>query len=138
MARRQPGLVPYVFSEWPGLQEVFEEFSPWTTRASDVTVSEDDQHVYVEAALPGVLPKDVEVTFDRGILYIRGEKKIQEEDKKRKFYRRATSTFSYQVSVPGELDDSVEPDAHFEHGVVQITFSKLKAVTPKKIKVKSE
>lgn len=137
MSRQQQsrGLAPYVFAEWPALSEVFEEFSPWAGRVSDVTVSEDEAHVFVEAALPGIKPDEIEVTFDRGILYIRGERKFEETDKKRKFYRKANSTFSYQVSVPGELDDKIEPKASFEHGLIKISFAKQKAVMPKRIKV---
>lgn len=105
---------------------------------SGISISEDDQHVYVESALPGVDPKDVEITFDKGVLWIKGETTEKEEDKKKKFYRRATSSFSYRVAVPGEIDPNVDPEAESKNGVMRISFTKHPKMQPKKISVKAK
>ena len=39
---------------------------------------EDDDHIYIEADVPGVSENDVEVTFQNGMLFIRGERRPQE------------------------------------------------------------
>ncbi len=102
---------------------------------SGLSVSEDEKNVFVETALPGVDPKDVEITFDKGILWVKGE--TQQEEKKKKYYRKATSAFSYRVAIPGDVDPNVEPEATCKNGVMTITFAKSPASQPKKIAVKS-
>lgn len=103
---------------------------------SGLSISEDDTHVYVEAAVPGIDPKDVEITYQDGYVWIRGEAQEQEEDKKKKFYRQKTSSFSYRVAVPGEIDQNAEPEANYKHGIMTISFAKAPKVQPKKIAVK--
>jgi HSP20 family protein len=108
------------------------------TSMNNLSISEDDTNVYIDAAIPGVNPKDVDITFDKGMLWIKAETKEEEKDKTKKFYRRATSSFSYRVAVPGEIDPNAEPQADIENGVVKITFTKSPKSQPKKIAVKSK
>jgi len=98
-----------------------------------LSISEDDSHVFVEAALPGLDAKDIEITFDRGVIWIKGETK--EEDKKRKYYRKSTSSFSYRVAVPGNLDQAAEPKATYANGVMTVAFAKSPVSQPKKIAI---
>jgi HSP20 family protein len=81
-------------------------------------------------------PDDVEITFDKGVLWIKGEAK--EEEKKKKYYRKASTSFSYRVAVHGEIDLSKEPNAESQDGVMKITFMKHPHTQPKKISVKSK
>ena len=134
-------LVPGKFMTFPGrLAELIEDedwsLSPHTP--SGLSISEDDKFVYVEAAVPGVDPKNVEITFEKGMLWIKGIAEEKEEDKKKKFYRKASSSFSYRVAVPGELDHTKEPEAHVEHGIVKVTFAKAPQSQPKKIQIKTK
>lgn len=103
---------------------------------SGLSVSEDERNIYVEAAVPGIEPKDIEVTFDKGILWIKGEAK--EEEKKKKYYRKASRSFSYRVAVPGEIDLNAEPVATCKNGIMTVTFPKSAKAQPKKIAVKVE
>lgn len=104
---------------------------------NNLSISEDEKNVYIEAAIPGIDPQDVEMTFDKGMLWIKAESKKEEKDKNKKFYRKATSSFSYRVAVPGDIDPNVEPDASVEHGIVKVTFAKSPKSQPKKISVKT-
>ena len=105
---------------------------------SNVAISEDEKSVYIEAALPGIDPKDVDITFEKGYVWIKGEAKEEETDKKKKFYRRATKSFSYRIAVPGDIDMNAEPTANYKHGVMTVTFTKSPKAQPKKIQVKAE
>ncbi len=125
-------LGPSRWSNWLDDEE-WSSFLP----SSGLTVSEDENHVYVEAAVPGLDPDKVDVTFDKGVLWIRGSKD-QEEKEEKKFYRRASSSFSYRVAVPGEIDESVEPGAVCKNGVMKVTFNKKPQLEPKKITVRKE
>lgn len=104
--------------------------------SSGLSVSEDDKHVYVEAAVPGVEPDKIEVSYDKGVLWIRGQQEQEKEDKNRKYYRKASSSFSYRMVVPGNIDETKDPQATYKNGVMKVTFDKIPETQPKKITVK--
>lgn len=133
------GLVPRSFWTFPTLRmpSLVEDLLDETvmdTIPSGLSISEDDKNVYIDAAMPGIDPKNIEVTFDKGVLHISGEGK--EEEKKRKYYRKATSAFSYRIAVPAEVSPKTEPEATYKNGVMHIAFKKMAAAAPKKIAVK--
>ena len=53
---------------FPSLMEDVEDLLPTSNLLNGLSISEDDKNVYIEAAVPGVDPKEVEVTFSKGIL----------------------------------------------------------------------
>lgn len=103
---------------------------------SGLTISEDDHHIYIEAALPGMRPSEIDMTFDKGTLWIKAEKREESKDRKRKYYRKALNTFSYQVTVPGDVDESKQPEAVCKDGVLLVSFSKKTTGPSKKIPIK--
>lgn len=122
-------------SRWTNLfdDEDWSSFLP----SSGLSVSEDKDHVYVEAAVPGLEADKVDVTYDKGILWIRGGSQEEEKEGK-KYYRKASSAFSYRVAVPGEIDESKEPSAVCKNGIMKVSFQKKPEVSPKKISVRNE
>ncbi len=131
-------LVPRSFWRFPALASLWEDEEDWpaeTRWPGGLSLSEDDTNVYVQAAVPGVDPKDIEVTFDKGIVWIKGESK--EEEKAKKYYRKAATSFSYRVAVPGDIDGTREPTAAVKNGVMTVTFTKSPKAQPKKILVKA-
>ena len=135
-------LIPRRMLSFPSLSlpDFWDEDEEWLispSTQSGLSVYEDEDKVYVEAAVPGINPKDVEVTFQDGYLWIRGEAKEEERDKKKKYYRQASRSFSYRVAVPGEVDANKEPEATYKHGVMTISFAKSPKALPKKIQIKT-
>lgn len=124
--------VPAITSD---LLEDIEEWMPAYGTLSGLSMSEDDKNVYVEAAVPGVEPKDTEVTFDKGVLWIKGERK-EEEKSGKKYYRKASSSFSYRVTIPTDVDWKTEPTATCKNGIMHVIFAKSPKTEPKKIAVK--
>lgn len=120
---------------WPSLWEEEEEWPevPVTTRGLDVYETEDE--VVVKAVVPGVDPKKVDVTYQDGRLWIKGE--VEEEEKGRKYYRKSSRSFDYALDVPN-IDPASEPkSAVVEDGVLTVTFTKAKPKErAKKIEVK--
>jgi HSP20 family protein len=115
-----------------------EDFWPVATQAqNNLSISEDDQKIYIEAAMPGIDPKNVDITFEKGYLWMKGEVKEEEKDQKRKYYRKATRSFSYRVAVPGDVDANAEPAASCKNGVLTVTFQKAAKAQPKKIQIKA-
>jgi HSP20 family protein len=123
---------PYVFDEEEGGS--LQEFSEW----SGLSVSEDDRHIYVEASVPGIKPEEIEMTFEKGILWIKAEKKEEVKDNKKKYYRRAMNQFSYRLAVPGNIDENKQPEATCKNGVLKVTFTKTQKSEPRKIPIKGE
>lgn len=124
--------MPSLLREWDDMDDMFIPF-----HQSGVAISEDDVKVYVEATVPGVDPKDIDLTFDKGILWIKAEAKEEEQDKKRKVYARTQRSFSYRIAVPGDIDAKAEPVASYRHGVMTIAFAKTPQAQPKKIELTS-
>lgn len=132
-------LIPRSFMGTSRWQNIFDD-EDWSSflPSSGLTVSEDQNNVFVEAAVPGLDPEKVEVTFDKGVLWIRGTQGVEEKDTQRKFYRKASSAFSYRVAVPGDIDENKEPEAVCKNGIMKVTFQKRPEVQPKKINVRKE
>lgn len=124
---RLPQLVDDDAEDWLGAMH---------TNSGGLSVSEDDKHVYITAALPGVDEADIDVTFDKGVVWIKGESKVSESDAKRKYYRKASSSYAYSVTVPGDIDTSLDPEATYKNGVMTVTFVKSPTSQPKKITIK--
>ena len=103
-------------------------------------ISETEKAILVNAELPGVNEKDVEISLTREGLVIEGEKKSEHEEKDKNFYRieRSYGSFRRTIPLPGEVDTD-KAEAKFEKGLLKITLPKLKPTeeTRKKISVKS-
>lgn len=135
MARKLVPMLRFPFSFFEEGEE--EGWLQDVSQTSGMSVSEDNNFIYIEAAVPGVKPEDIEMTFDQGILWIKGERKEESEDKNKKFYRKSTNAFSYRLAVPGNVDETKQPEATCKNGMLRVAFPKTKAKQSKKIPVKS-
>lgn len=127
-------LVPKSFWSFPSLMED-EDWGYMSNLPSGLSLSEDASKVYIEAAVPGIDPKDVDITFDKGVVKVSASSK-KEEKEGRKFWKRSQSEFSYQFTVPADVDAASEPSAEIKDGVLHLTFEKSPKSQPKKISVK--
>lgn len=129
-------LLPYSYVRLPSLWGDDNDWGAETNLPSGLSISEDEKNVYVQAAVPGVEPKDIEVTIDHGVVWIKGETNVQSDNKK--FYRRAVRSFSYRVAIPGDIDPNAEPEAKAKNGIMTVAFSKSPKSQPRKISVKED
>ncbi|PIS00699.1 MAG: Hsp20/alpha crystallin family protein [Chlamydiae bacterium CG10_big_fil_rev_8_21_14_0_10_35_9] len=113
-----------------------EDFWGTETSVSGLSISEDEKNVYVEAHLPGLQPEDIEISFEKGALFIKGSKKEETKEEKKKYYKKASSSFSYRVNIPSQVDESKEPEATYKDGVIKITFPKSGKAVARKISIK--
>jgi HSP20 family protein len=95
------------------------------TWAPMVNVSENDKEVLVEAELPGIDEKNVEVTLTNDTLTIRGEKKEEKEEKGKNFYRmeRSFGSFHRDIALPNAVETE-KVDATFKNGVLTVRLPK--------------
>lgn len=129
--------LPTFFGHFPSPFDLFEDEEEWeisTKPSSNLSLSEDKNNFYVEAALPGLKPEEIEISLDKNVLWIKGEKKQEEKDKK--YYKKASTSFSYRVLLPVEIDEKKEVDATYKDGVMKVTFQKVSESKPKKINIK--
>ncbi len=91
-----------------------------------IDVSEDNANIYVEAELPGMEKKDVEVRLRNGnILSINARKDKKEEWKRRNYYRTETYYGEYhrEIELPKEINEA-GIKATVKDGVLSITLPK--------------
>ncbi|TLM76445.1 Hsp20/alpha crystallin family protein [Microbulbifer harenosus] len=120
---------------WPSIFEEEGEMSGHQWRPS-VDVMEEDDHFLVKADIPGVDPKDIEVTLDNGCLVIRGERKWEKEEKKEGYMRTECShgTFYRRFNLP-ETADPDNISAKGKDGVLTLTIGKREVSKPKRINI---
>lgn len=134
-----PNRASELFSLGKFFEDLEHDFESLGSNQSGLSVSSDEKNVFIEAHVPGLTAKDVEVSLEsNNILWIKGTKKEEEKDKKRKFYRHCQTAFSYCIPLWEDIDLSVEPEALCKDGVMKITLTKKKEqqIEAKKIKVK--
>jgi HSP20 family protein len=114
------------------------EGRPWRAGVYPlVNISEDPDHFYVRAELPGVQAENLEITLQDNNLILRGERKIPAEEKQVNYHRRERESgfFRRVVALPAMLPgDKVE--ATCKDGILTIKMAKPEAVKPRKIEVK--
>lgn len=123
-----------MLSRWP---EVWDEDLFDSPATSNLNVYETKHQVVVEANVAGVANEDLDITFEKGVLWIQAKKKQEEQDEERKYYSRSSFSYSYKVAVPGDIDLSQEPEVTINNGVLRVEFKKSELAQPKKLKVKA-
>ena len=88
-----------------------------------VDVKEDEKRFCIEAELPGMEEKDVEVLLTDNVLTLRGEKRIEQDDAKHHYSERYFGQFERRIPLGTEVDaESVK--AHFKNGVLKVEIPK--------------
>lgn len=104
-----------------------------------LNVWEDGAALHVEAELPGLELKDLEiyVTGDNQ-LSIKGQRREQQLEKGT-WHRqeRGSGTFARVLTLPSDVDRE-KVEARFENGILQIVLPKKESAKPRKIQVKGE
>ena len=104
--------------------------------APAVDIQETGDAFVLHADIPGVKPEDIDITMEKGVLTIKGERgQIAEE--RRKDYKRVERTrgaFFRRFSLP-DTADAEGVFAKGEHGVLVITIPKRPEEQPRRIEV---
>lgn len=90
----------------------------------------------IKAAVPGVDPKDVEISVEDDVLTIRGEFSKQEESTEENYLRREIRYGSFQRQL--RLPPTVEPEkaeAQFENGLLKLSIPKKPEARARSIKI---
>lgn len=99
-------------------------------------VKEEGDDIVIKASLPGVDPKDIDVTIEDRLLTIKGTRDTDRDAKEGRYLvrERRSGTFYRALRLPNTLDtDEVEPT--YEHGVLTVTLHKAESKKAKHLKV---
>lgn len=99
-------------------------------------VIENGDNFVVKAAVPGVDPKDVEISVEDDILSIKGEFEKKEETNEENYLRRELRYGSFQrtLRLPPTVD-AEHAEAHFENGLLKLTLPKKAEARARSIKI---
>jgi HSP20 family protein len=106
------------------------------TWAPAVDIFENGDNLVLKAELPGVNPDDVEIRVEDNTLYLKGERKFDNEVKEQNYHRveRTYGTFTRTFSLPNSID-SEKVAAEYKDGVLTLTMPKKEEAKPKTIKI---
>jgi HSP20 family protein len=102
-----------------------------------VDIFETDEHeVVLKAELPELKREDISVTFENGVLTLKGERKFEQETKKENYHRveRRHGTFSRSFTLPNTVDAS-RINAAYKDGVLTIRVPQREEAKAKQIDV---
>jgi HSP20 family protein len=98
-----------------------------------------DGNLVIRADVPGLDPKDIEISVLHNVLTIKGERKAEKEVKEKDYLRREVSygAFERRLSLPeGAAADKIQ--ATFKNGVVEVSIPVPKEIEGKKIPLQVE
>lgn len=107
-----------------------------TTWAPAVDILETDNDIVLRADLPGVNPKDVDISVQNGTLTLKGERRFESDVKEDNFRRveRIYGSFIRSFALPQSVD-AEKVDAEYHNGVLEVKLPKRPESKPKQVKV---
>jgi HSP20 family protein len=103
-----------------------------------VDVREEENRFVVQVDLPGVDSKDIEITAEKGVLTIKGERKSESKKTEAGYERveRVAGTFLRRFTLP-ETAQADAITAKQTNGVLEVSIPKRAQVQPKRIEVQA-
>jgi HSP20 family protein len=101
-----------------------------------VDVFEDNDAITLKVELPEVDAKDVEILVEGNTLTLRGERKLENEEKRDGYHRieRTYGSFSRSFTLPSNIDaDQIHAES--KDGVLRVVLPKKAETKPRQIKV---
>ena len=139
------------YEPWLGARQLQDDinrlFSSWNTNDSSgvtadwtpsVDINEFDDKFQLYVDVPGVDPKDVEITLESGVLTITGERFMQAGKETENVIHRRTERGSGRFYRRFILPDTVDAErvrATDRHGVLEILIPKQAKAQPRRIEV---
>jgi HSP20 family protein len=137
-----------IFSELSRLQDVLDQVFRPAERSSIrglsgasfpvINVGATPESIEVMALAPGLDPAALQLTVDRGLLVIAGERKaaVPEAGDATSLYaqERFAGSFRRVVSLPEDADPA-KVDANYRDGILRVTVARRESSKPRRIEV---
>jgi HSP20 family protein len=144
-------LVPYVGRlETPVTSRLFEDFfngfpsTSYTSEQKDgwipaVDILEKEGNLILRAELPGISEKQIDLKLEGNTLTLKGERKMDKEDKKNNYHRVESfyGSFTRSFRLP-ETVDLEKISAEYKNGVLTVTIPQRPEVRPREIPVSTQ
>jgi len=97
-----------------------------------IDIQDKDMEIVVEAEVPGMDEKDIDISLSNNVLTLKGEKKQEKEIKKDHYYHveRSYGEFRREIPLHCEIEDD-KVQAKYKNGVLKITLPKTPAAQRK-------
>lgn len=120
---------------WPASAPGVPSVGEW---APAVDVREEPEEYVIHADVPGIDPKDLEITLENGVLSIRGQRQEETTNNSNgvRHVERSYGSFVRRFSLPDAASDE-DVDARAEQGVLTLRIRKKDESRPRRIEVKS-
>ena len=137
------GLIQYTrpndLFDWNGLLDNFFTDTPvWNARTPAVDIREQENEYLMEAELPGLAEKDIELNVEDNILTLSSKKQESKEERKNGYLirERCNYEFARTFVLPKDVDRE-KIKAEFKNGLLVVNIPKKPETKPQKIDVKS-
>jgi len=137
------GLIQYTrpnnLFDWNGiLDDFFTDTPVWNARTPAVDVREAEDEYLMEAELPGLTDKDIELNIEDNILTLSSKKEQDKEEKKNGYLirERRKHEFARTFVLPKDVDRE-KIKGEFKDGLLVVSIPKKPEAKPRKIDVKS-
>lgn len=102
----------------------------------NVDIFEHNDHLMVEAELPGLSKEDVDISVENNVLTLKGEKRFEKKVEEDNYLRveRSYGSFTRQFVLPQTIT-SEGATADYENGVLRISLPKREETKARKIEI---
>ena len=109
-----------------------------THRYPRINLSEDQENYYLEALLPGLDEKDIDLSVTGSTLTLSGERSEEKAEDGRTWHRRERGhgKFLRTIELPSDINGK-KVSAEYKKGVLTVTMAKAESAKPKKISIAS-
>jgi HSP20 family protein len=123
----------FIEPEWGEFPAALGEWAP------SLDLSETKDALVAKVEIPGMDPKEIEVSLQENLLTIKGEKKQEKEEKDERHHRveRSYGAFTRTVRLPVAVDGS-KVDAKFKNGLLTVTLPKTPGAKGTTVPIKAE
>jgi len=99
---------------------------------------ENEQGFWIQAALPGMERKDIEIKLEDGVLTLKGERKEETAESQRTYFLREIGwgPFSRSFRLPTNVDVN-KASATYKDGVLTIGLPKREEAKPRRITIET-
>ena len=114
-----------IFGSFPARAGSGQEMLAVADWSPSADITETDAAYLIKAEIPGVQKEDVKVTVQDGMLTMQGERKMEKEEKGKKFHRieRSYGSFVRSFRMPDDADEN-SVKAEFKDGMLNVTVAK--------------
>ena len=107
--------------------------------APSIDIKEQENQYVIRADVPGVDPKNIDVSMDKGMLTIKGQTETETKEERADYLHveRSQGSFYRSIRLPNATDSS-KITAKTKNGVLEILVPKLKENQSQKIQIKEE